>query len=215
MHRIDYEGAKADVHGAGKPGFTVGNPVAGEQASKLGADWPNAVQEEICNAVEGAGLALDKMDNTQLWQALQAVVADDEGTWSPTFVIDADTVPQSILVSSQGRYLRRGNLVWIWGEVTINRGVSTGGGVELQSLPFAGRSDIAPRFHLIARDNVVLAEENAEPRVIQVEMVLGAALRFYKAANAHVVSLVDLPIEGLIPASSNQSLGVSGAYIAA
>lgn len=73
MHRTDYTGAAADLHGAGKPGFTLGNPVGGIPASKLGADWPNAVQEEICNLIEAAGLALSKPDNTQLLQAIRAL----------------------------------------------------------------------------------------------------------------------------------------------
>jgi len=65
MHRIDFQGHKDNQ-------FTLGNPATGEEATKFGEDWPNAVQEELCNAIEAAGLVLDKEDNSQLSQVLQA-----------------------------------------------------------------------------------------------------------------------------------------------
>jgi hypothetical protein len=69
MHRID-----GDSHDSNM--FTEGNPGLGEQATQVTADWANAVQEEICNAIEIAGGAvLSKPDNTQLSDFLAAMAA--------------------------------------------------------------------------------------------------------------------------------------------
>ncbi len=59
MHRIDQDGHVDNL-------FSEGNPELGQQATRVGADWLNAVQEEIANAVEGGGAALDREDNGQL-----------------------------------------------------------------------------------------------------------------------------------------------------
>lgn len=65
MHRIDGPGAA--------PGnlFREGDPAVGTPATTVTDDWCNAVQEELCNAIAGAGLALNKADNAQLLAAFQ------------------------------------------------------------------------------------------------------------------------------------------------
>lgn len=73
MHRID--GADATPANL----FTEGNPTSGAQATVVTADWLNAVQQEICAVVEGAGLALDKLNNAQLLAAI-ALIALPAGT---------------------------------------------------------------------------------------------------------------------------------------
>lgn len=69
MHRIDGPGVA--------PGnlFTDGDPTSGTPATVCTDTWLNAVQEEICNVVTGAGLALSKPDNTQLVAAIRALIA--------------------------------------------------------------------------------------------------------------------------------------------
>ncbi len=81
MHRIDQDGHVGNL-------FSEGNPELGQQATRVGADWLNAVQEEIANAVEGGGSVLDREDNGQLAAilanrtsrlgVLEAYVEDDE-----------------------------------------------------------------------------------------------------------------------------------------
>lgn len=67
MHRIDGSGAtEANL-------FTEGDPSGGVPATTVTDDWLNAVQEEVAGVVEGAGLTLNKADNTQLLQALQTL----------------------------------------------------------------------------------------------------------------------------------------------
>lgn len=70
MHRIDTPTAQADKFGAGKNGFTGGNPQTGELPTALSADFFDSLQEELCAIIEGAGLALDKAKRNQLVTAL-------------------------------------------------------------------------------------------------------------------------------------------------
>lgn len=69
MHRIDGAGATLGEL------FTEGDPVGGVPATAVTDDWLNAVQEEVCGAIEGAGLTLAKGNNAQLLAALQALAA--------------------------------------------------------------------------------------------------------------------------------------------
>ncbi|MGF7164844.1 hypothetical protein FHW04_001169 [Pantoea sp. AN62] len=71
MHRIDTSTAQKDKFGAGKNGFTGGNPQTGELATALDADYFDDLQEEICNVIEGAGVNLAKGTRNQLLSALK------------------------------------------------------------------------------------------------------------------------------------------------
>lgn len=64
MHRIDEEGSTP------QNGFTDGDVQTGTEATTVGADFMNSVQEEIAGVIEAAGIVLDKNDNGQLLQAL-------------------------------------------------------------------------------------------------------------------------------------------------
>jgi len=75
MHRIDTSTAQVDKFGAGKNGFTGGNPQTGELPTALDADFFDSVQEEIANVIESAGLFLDKSKNSQLLAAIKALVS--------------------------------------------------------------------------------------------------------------------------------------------
>lgn len=75
MHRIDGPGATVDGL------FTEGDPTSGMPATTVTGNWLNAVQEEIANAVEEAGLVLDKPDNTQLADAIR-IIAGLAAGWS-------------------------------------------------------------------------------------------------------------------------------------
>lgn len=68
MHRIDHETATSDHK------FTEGNPTIPVPATVVTDDWLNAVQEELVAVITGAGLELEKSDNTQLWQAITTAV---------------------------------------------------------------------------------------------------------------------------------------------
>jgi len=59
-----------------EPDGVFKNGVPGVQrGTKFNAEWCNAVQEELANFIETAGLTLDGDDSEQLWKALIAVFA--------------------------------------------------------------------------------------------------------------------------------------------
>lgn len=65
MHKIDGAGVA--------PGglFREGNPSTGTRATTVTADFMNAVQTELINVILEAGITLNKVDNTQLVQAIR------------------------------------------------------------------------------------------------------------------------------------------------
>lgn len=67
MHKIDGAGATAQNT------FTEGDPINGVKATQVTDDWLNAVQGEVVNAIEGAGITLNKENNSQLLAAIQAI----------------------------------------------------------------------------------------------------------------------------------------------
>lgn len=75
MHRIDTSG-NVDNR------FHPGNPATGQQATLVDQDWLNAVQEEIVNVILSANIALVKGDNTQLADAITALIAGVVGDGS-------------------------------------------------------------------------------------------------------------------------------------
>lgn len=76
MHRIDTPTAQVDKFGAGKNGFTRGNPQTGVPATALDDDYFDAVQEELAGVVEAAGFALNKANRAQLLAAIQKLVSE-------------------------------------------------------------------------------------------------------------------------------------------
>lgn len=74
MHRIDTPTAQVDKFGAGKNGFTRGNPQTGVPATALDNDYFDAMQEELAGVVEAAGFALNKANRAQLLAAIQHLI---------------------------------------------------------------------------------------------------------------------------------------------
>lgn len=77
MHRIDTSTAQKDKFGAGKNGFTTGNPQLGIPATEISAGILDAIQEEICAVIEDkdSSINLDKSNNTQLVAAIKNIIA--------------------------------------------------------------------------------------------------------------------------------------------
>ncbi|WP_416153064.1 hypothetical protein [Serratia ureilytica] len=76
MHRIDTPTAQVDKFGQGKNGFTNGDRTTGRRATELNSDMWDAVQEEIANAIEGAGILLDKSKHNQLYLAIKKLLSE-------------------------------------------------------------------------------------------------------------------------------------------
>lgn len=73
MHRVDTDGALLAK-------FSNGNPASGQAATVVDADWLNAVQEAIVDVIAFAGIGLVKGDDTQLRDAIVALIAGVVGT---------------------------------------------------------------------------------------------------------------------------------------
>ena len=74
MHRIDTKTAQKDKFGAGKNGFTRGNPQTGTPATDLDDDYFDMLQEELCSVVGASGASLEKERHDQLLTALRALL---------------------------------------------------------------------------------------------------------------------------------------------
>ncbi|EKC6207737.1 phage tail protein [Cronobacter sakazakii] len=74
MHRIDTPTAQQGKFGAGKNGFTAGDPTLGVPATQLDETFFDSVQEEICAVIEGAGIQLKKSDRAQLSAAIDKMI---------------------------------------------------------------------------------------------------------------------------------------------
>lgn len=79
MYKIDNETAVSMQPPVAVPGpnvdgwFTEGDPNSGVPATIVTADWANTVQAELCNAIEGYGLTLDKANAGQLFDAMKVI----------------------------------------------------------------------------------------------------------------------------------------------
>ena len=74
MHRIDTPTAQKDKFGAGKNGFTAGNPQTGTPATDLDNDYFDMLQEELAGVVEATGVDLDKSKHNQLLTAMKVLL---------------------------------------------------------------------------------------------------------------------------------------------
>lgn len=119
MHRIDTPTAQIDKFGPGKNGFTNGDPATGRRATDLNSDMWDAVQEEMANAIEGNGIALDKSKHNQLYLAIQKAVTD------PGFLKKANN-----LSDVTDKAAARGNLD-LGTAATKNVGTATGNVMEV------------------------------------------------------------------------------------
>lgn len=79
MQRISTSTAVADLFGSGKSGFRNGDLPRGVLPTAFNAEWCNHVQEEICNVIEGAGVALNPDKRDQLLAALKKLIDEQAG----------------------------------------------------------------------------------------------------------------------------------------
>ncbi|EFC6617425.1 TPA: hypothetical protein ACRTNC_001198 [Escherichia coli] len=124
MHRIDTKTAQKDKFGAGKNGFTRGNPQTGTPATDLDDDYFDMLQEELCSVVEASGASLEKGRHDQMLTALRALLLSRK---NPFGDIKSDGTVQTALENlglGEARYvIQRGanaNGAWIrWSDGAI------------------------------------------------------------------------------------------------
>ena len=105
MHRIDTKTAQKDKFGAGKNGFTRGNPQTGTPATDLDDDYFDMLQEELCSVVEASGASLEKGRHDQLLTALRALLLSRK---NPFGDIKSDgTVPTALANRGLGEAAKR------------------------------------------------------------------------------------------------------------
>lgn len=75
MDRINTPTKQANLFGAGKHGFRDGDTNAGISPTDLDAVWFNDFQEEMMTIIEGAGLVPTAGVRTQVYQAIQLLIA--------------------------------------------------------------------------------------------------------------------------------------------
>ncbi|WP_256849914.1 carbohydrate kinase [Pantoea sp. Fr-CA_6] len=95
MHRIDTPTAQVDKFGAGKNGFTGGNPQTGELPTALDASFFDSVQEEISGVIEAAGLKLIKAKNDQLLNAINLLVSSGRLMNVRVFIASGNYTPSA------------------------------------------------------------------------------------------------------------------------
>lgn len=80
MHLIDNTTAASiqpAIPPVGTPGyFRDANPNLGQLATRIDQAWCNAIQNEIANAITGAGLTLNKAVQNQLFTAIQTLIGN-------------------------------------------------------------------------------------------------------------------------------------------
>lgn len=102
MHRIDTVTAQKDKFGAGKNGFTRGNPQTGTPATDLDDDYFDMLQEELCAVVEESGEELDKGKHNQLLTALRALLLSRANPFGDI----ASDGPEAIAMALENLHIR-------------------------------------------------------------------------------------------------------------
>lgn len=125
MHRIDTKTAQKDKFGAGKNGFTRGNPQTGTPATNLDDDYFDMLQEELCSVVEASGASLEKGRHDQLLTALRALLLSRK---NPFGDIKSDGTVQTALenlgfgerlLEADGYFELPGGLLLQWGHGSV------------------------------------------------------------------------------------------------
>lgn len=77
--------------------------------------------------------------------ALSSFEPEEEGSWTPT-IVGTSGGPLSF-ATQIGRYIRKGNLVTLWGRVTCNGGSVIAGDTSITGVPFAPTSNVLAAIH--------------------------------------------------------------------
>lgn len=129
MHRIDTVTAQKDKFGAGKNGFTRGNPQTGTPATDLDDDYFDMLQEELCAVVEESGEELDKGKHNQLLTALRALLLSRSNPFADIKQDGAEAIATALSNLGLG--------------AAAKRDVGTGGN-QIPDMSSFGRSALSP-----------------------------------------------------------------------
>jgi hypothetical protein len=102
MQRTQSLTRKLNLFGAGKHGFTEGDPTIPEAATVVGMESMNSLQEEVAGIVEGAGIALNGADNFQALKAVRRLAGGNVTTLSVSTVLTLDQCGLILINASTG-----------------------------------------------------------------------------------------------------------------
>lgn len=168
MHKIDGVGATASNT------FTEGDPGTGVAATQVTAKWLNSVQEEIVNVVEDAGITLDDEDNTQLLDAIEALIAANSSTIQYLHVRDEKSAGTHAGAFASGSWLTRTLNTVKFNEIT-SASLSSNA-ISLPAGRYRGRAR-APAHE------VGLHKSRLRDTTNNVTVALGASHRSFDASN--------------------------------
>ncbi|GAB0645580.1 gp53-like domain-containing protein [Leclercia adecarboxylata] len=142
MHRIDTPTAQKDKFGAGKNGFTRGNPQTGTPATDLDDDYFDMLQEELAGIVEAAGITLDKSKRNQLRTALPVFLGLKTAALRDVGA-GANQIPDMSLFASireaKGYQRLPGGMIIQWGRVNVvTANTSSDVIIDQFKIPFPG-----------------------------------------------------------------------------
>ncbi|HCL5403254.1 TPA: phage tail protein [Citrobacter freundii] len=109
MHRIDTPTAQKDKFGAGKNGFTAGNPQTGTPATDLDNDYFDMLQEELAGVVEASGVNLEKSKHNQLLTALKALLLSRAHPFADIKADGAAAIAEALSNLGLDRFVQAGN----------------------------------------------------------------------------------------------------------
>lgn len=127
MHRIDTPTAQKDKFGAGKNGFTRGNPQTGTPATDLDNDYFDMLQEELAGVVEASGVNLEKSKHNQLLTALKALLLSRAHPFADIKADGAAAIAEALsnlgfrerLLEASGYFELPGGLLLQWGSGSV------------------------------------------------------------------------------------------------
>lgn len=135
MHRIDTPTAQKDKFGAGKNGFTRGNPQTGTPATDLDDDYFDMLQEELAGVVEATGVNLEKSKHNQLLTALKALLLSRAHPFADIKADGAAAIAEAL--SNLG---------------IVSASLTTQGLVRLTSSRVSGAEDVAATANAVAQN---------------------------------------------------------------
>lgn len=116
MHRVDNATSADVMPDVGPVGpnpngfFRSRNTELGQPGTTVDPSWLNTVQEELCNVITGAGIALSKNSRTQLYDAIQSLISGSVDAASPTIV---KTITQNSHGYTKGTLLYFNGTTWL------------------------------------------------------------------------------------------------------
>lgn len=119
MERINHASAVSDKFGAGKDGWTNGDPTDESSGTVPQAEWFDSLQEEVANVIEADGTALNPADLAQLAAAVVRSHYLQDATKDRRLIFqsdhDSDQTRIRLYTTDSGNFEITHNAFWVQG----------------------------------------------------------------------------------------------------